>query len=145
MEEKQIGKELFILTGKLKRLLDKKHSRNGLYVGQARVLTYLYRHKEEKTYQKDIENAFQIRGGSVTGIIDSLVGNDYIMRVESEIDKRRRKIVLTEKGEKAALKSLETTIGVEKNLSAMLSLKEKEMFYKFITKLNDWIDEEEKK
>ena len=51
MKENQYAKEIFILSNKLKRLLDKKHSINGLYVGQARVLVYLFNNKENKIYQ----------------------------------------------------------------------------------------------
>ncbi len=143
MEEQQMIKELFIITNKLKRLLDKKHSKNGLYVGQARVLMYLYRHKDEKTYQKDIEQAFQIRGGTVTGLIDSLVENQYIKRIESENDKRKRKIVLTNKGEQMALKSIQTTKNTEESLSDQLLEKEKETLKKVIKKINTWVDKEE--
>src|SRR5690554_2932669 len=99
MDNKVYIRELFILNNKLKRLLDTKHQKNGLHSGQARVLIYLYRNKDQEIYQKDIESTFQIRGGSVTGIIDSLVKYDYIKRVRLESDKRKRKIVLTLKGE----------------------------------------------
>lgn len=143
MEKKQIGKDLFILTNKLRRLLDKRHLKNGLYIGQARVLTYLYHHKNEKTYQKDIENAFQIRGGTVTGIIDSLVSAQCITRIESVTDKRKRKIVLTEIGEELAMKSIETITSVEESLSNILTEEEKLEFHNLLFKINNWIDEEE--
>lgn len=145
MKENQYAKEIFILSNKLKRLLDKKHSINGLYVGQARVLMYLYNNKENKIYQKDIEKTFQIRGGTVTGLIDSLVNNEYILRVESESDKRKRKIVLTNSGEELALKSIETIKAVEKGLQNTLTKEENEVFKTISQKINRWIDEEENK
>src|SRR5690554_3015595 len=145
MKENQYAKEIFILSNKLKRLLDKKHSINGLYVGQARVLMYLYNNKENKIYQKDIEKTFQIRGGTVTGLIDSLVNNEYILRVESESDKRKRKIVLTNSGEELALKSMETIKAVEKGLQNTLTKEENEVFKTISQKINRWIDEEENK
>lgn len=145
MKENQYAKEIFILSNKLKRLLDKKHSINGLYVGQARVLMYLYNNKENKIYQKDIEKTFQIRGGSVTGLIDTLVSNKYIVRVESETDKRKRKIVLTKGGEELAVKSIETIRTVENGLQSSLTKEENEVFKRISEKINKWIDEEENK
>ena len=143
MEKKQIVKDLFILTNKLKRLLDKKHSINGLYVGQSRVLTYLYRNKDDSIYQKDIEKAFQIRGGTVTGIIDGLFNYGYLTRIESTIDKRRKSIVLTEKGNEMAIKAIKTTQEMEENLDGILSFEEKATFENILKKINEWIDEEE--
>ena len=145
MKENQYAKEIFILSNKLKRLLDKKHSINGLYVGQARVLVYLFNNKENKIYQKDIENTFQIRGGTVTGLIDTLVNNKYIVRVESETDKRKRKIILTKDGEELAVKSMETIRTVENGLQSALTKEENEVFKKISQKINKWIDEEENK
>ncbi|HHW79513.1 MAG TPA: winged helix-turn-helix transcriptional regulator [Acholeplasmataceae bacterium] len=143
MENKQIGKNLFILSSKLRRLLDKKHSKNGLYAGQARILRYLYKNKSEVTYQKDLENAFQIRGGTVTGMLDSLVKNNLIERVESNKDKRKRVILLTKAGEELALKGIETTNIMEDNLSSLLTNKEQLIFDEILNKINNWIDEEE--
>lgn len=145
MENKQIGKDLFILTNKLKRLLDKEHSKNGLFAGQTRVLTYLYKHKEKVTYQKDLEKAFQIRGGTVTGMLDSLFNYGYLTREESIIDKRKKRIVLTNKGEEMALIGIKTTTNLEKSLSGLLSKEEKVIFKNIINKIGLWIDGEEVK
>lgn len=145
MDKEQYGKELFIVTHKLRRFFDKHIQKNGIYVGQGRILNYLYKRKDEKTYQKDIESAFQIRGGSVTGIIDALVAQNYISRVESESDKRRRKIVLTEEGEKMAQQSKEAIDSAEASLAALFSKEEKKNLSKIIIKINAWIDSEENK
>lgn len=143
MDKNQNAKNLFILANKLRRLLDKKHSKNGLYAGQARILRYIYNNKTEATYQKDLESAFQIRGGTVTGMIDSLVKNDSLKRIESNIDKRKRKLVLTKKGEELALRGIETTTILEKNISSLLKEEEQIIFDKIMLKINEWIDQEE--
>jgi len=145
MERKQMAKEMFILTNKLKRLLDKKHSINGLYAGQSRILTYLYHKKDEVTYQKDLEQAFQIRGGTVTGMIDVLVNNGYIQRIESELDRRKRRIILTDTGEKMALKAIETITQLENDIYQLLTESERKVFSKITSKIDKWLDEEETK
>lgn len=143
MQESKIGKELLILSNKLKRLLDKRQSNLGIYVGQGRLLTYLYRNKENKIYQKDIEQEFQLRGGTVTGLIDGLVGMGYIKRIESESDKRKRKIILTSDGEKVAIKCINNIRELENQLSDILDENEKNVFDQIFNKINKWIDEEE--
>lgn len=143
MNNKLIGKDLFILTNKLKRLLEKRHQEHGLYPGQARVLIYLYRNKEKYTYQKDIENAFQIRGGTVTGIIDNLVKNGYINRKASTTDKRKKMIILTDKGEEIAIKGIKTNHGMEKDLNDLLNNDERLIFTTILMKISEWIDKEE--
>lgn len=143
MIDKKLGRNLFIVTNKLKRLLDKRYSKIGLYVGQARILGHLYRNKDEIVYQKNIENTFDIRGGTVTGVIDSLVSQNYIQRIESEIDKRKKKIVLTDSGEEVAIKCFEIITEVEGKLSNILTEEERNIFYQLMDKINNWLDEEE--
>jgi len=143
--DKNIGRELFILVNKMKRLLDKYQQRNGIYSSQARILTYLYRRQDEKTYQKDIEQAFQIRGGTVTGMLDGLIKLALIERLESQTDKRKRKIVLTRKGEEYALQAIETIKQFEDVLKADISIEQTKCFEEIINTLNKTIDEEETK
>jgi MarR family transcriptional regulator, repressor for mepA len=143
MKNNRLIKELFISSNKLKRLLDKRHLENGLYVGQARVLSYIYRNKDKIIYQKDIEKEFQIRGGSVTGIIDGLVLQNYLLRNESKIDKRKKEISLTKKGFEQAIKALEITNEVEESFNIMLGDKDIELLKNVIDKIDKWIDEEE--
>jgi MarR family transcriptional regulator, repressor for mepA len=143
MKNNRLIKELFISSNKLKRLLDKRHLENGLYVGQARVLSYIYRNKDKIIYQKDIEKEFQIRGGSVTGIIDGLVLQNYLLRTESKLDKRKKEISLTKKGEMQAIKALEITNEVEESFNIMLGDKDTKLLKNIIDKIDKWIDEEE--
>ncbi|NWH10394.1 MarR family winged helix-turn-helix transcriptional regulator [Acholeplasma laidlawii] len=141
--EKQLIKELFILTSKLKRIMDKKYLENDLHTGQARVLMYLHRNQSEVVYQKDIEAFFQIRGGTVTGMIDTLQNYEYIQRIDSEIDKRKKRIVLTPKGEEVALSAVKTTQDMENNIYELLTGQELLVFQGVVEKMNKFIDEEE--
>src|SRR5690554_216467 len=141
--DKMIIKELFILTNKLKRMLDKKYQEHNIRTGQARVLMYLYRTGDEVIYQKDIENYFQIRGGTVTGMIDTLEKNNFIMRIDSELDKRKKRIVLTHEGKRISKLSIETTQTLEKQIYGLLNKTERSALDSMISKVGLWIDEEE--
>jgi DNA-binding MarR family transcriptional regulator len=105
----------------------------------------LYRNKDSTIFQKDIENTFEIRGGTVTGLIDSLVSLNYIKRVESEIDKRKRKILLTAEGEEQAGKCIDIINNIESMLANELTADEKEVFNTIMDKINIILDEEESK
>lgn len=143
--DRNIGKELFIIVNKMRRLLDKYHQKNGLYSGQARLLTFLYRNRNEKTYQKDIEQAFQIRGGTVTGMLDALIKIEMIERIESTTDKRKRKIVLTDKGERYAVQAIETINHYEEIFKSVVNAEDLIIFEKVLNILNETIDKEELK
>lgn len=143
MAKNHMLKQMFIVTNKIKRLLDKKHRKNGISTGQARLISFLYRNRDEVIYQKDIETEFQIRGGSVTGIVDTLVESGYVNRLASERDRRKNKIILTEEGINMALKSMKTVEKIEEDLAMLLNKEEKKYFNQLITKINDWTDQEE--
>lgn len=145
MEKKFIAKELFVTSNKMRRYLDQKHQKNGLYLSQARLLMYLYYsyQNDKNIYQVDIEKHFQIRKASVTGLLDSLNKSDLIERVESTKDKRKKKIVLTNLGEDKALKAIEITNTFETNLTNIVSDDEIEVLNKSLTKINNWLMEKE--
>lgn len=143
MEDKHLVRELFILTNKMKRLLDKNHQANDIYLGQARILTYLYGNKDRSIYQKDIEQTFQIRGGTVTGMLETLEKMELIVRVESTKDKRRRKVILTESGTDKAINAINTNRHFEDLIKKELTDKEEKDFYLVLSKLNNLVDAEE--
>lgn len=139
----QLAKNLFILTNKLRRLLEKEHNKNGMHIGQARVLKYLYGNQDQSIYQKDIEQTFQIRSGTVTGLLDSLSKNGLIMRKESTVDKRRNVISLTKRGIEVAELSIDTYNSFENKIISSLSENELKVFNNVLIKLHDWTEQEE--
>lgn len=79
----------------LEKILSEKVS--GLTYMQARVITYLSRHDGEAIYQRDLEKAFQIRGPSVTSLLQVMEKNDLIIRSRVSHDARLKRLELTEK------------------------------------------------
>ena len=62
-----------------------------------RIIMYLYHHKEEDIFQKDIENEFSIRRSTSSSIISLMEKKGYIERVSVAHDARLKKLVLTDK------------------------------------------------
>ena len=81
----------------------KLNSLTGLYniTGkQSRVLVYIYDESQTcEVNQKDIEKAFNIRGASVTSILQTLERKKFIKRTESKMDARKKVLRLTPRGE----------------------------------------------
>ncbi len=61
------------------------------------VLKYLRDHEGEEVYQRDLEQAFRIRGSTVSNMIDLMEQKGLLVRAGSIKDARRKKLCLTEK------------------------------------------------
>lgn len=64
---------------------------------QIRIMRYLFLNKEKEIYQKDIEKNFVVRRSTASGIIDTMEKNGMLERMDSDLDLRRKRIVLTDK------------------------------------------------
>ena len=77
-------------------------SRTDITCSQYYVLAYLKEHKNETVNQKDIEDEFELKNPTVTGLLDRLENKGYIERQRSIEDSRRKNIIIT----KGALKKV---------------------------------------
>ena len=62
------------------------------------IIEYLYRHRNEPVFQRDIEREFSITRSTVTNILQLMERKGYITRQSVEQDARLKQLVLTEKG-----------------------------------------------
>ena len=62
------------------------------------ILSYLFWHRDEPVYQRDIEREFSITRSTVTNILQLMERKGYIARRSGEQDARLKQLVLTEKG-----------------------------------------------
>ena len=88
---------------------------------QGRVIRYLYRHRDEDTFQKILEKRFSVRSSTMTSIIAALENDGFICREKSNVDSRIKQITLTEKGIEEGLKMDKQTHALEKKVSENLS------------------------
>lgn len=66
---------------------------------QGGIMGYLYHHREEAVYQKDIERVFRISGATATNTLRVMEKNGLIMRKNQDKDARLKRITLTEEAE----------------------------------------------
>lgn len=80
------------------------------------ILCYLYEHKNENVYQRDIEREFYITRSAVTSLVKSMEKYGYIERLEVEHDARLKQIVITELGEAMHKKIVESVKQLDKEM-----------------------------
>ena len=80
---------------------DEKSEKKGMMpVMQGWIIGYLYDHKDEEIFQRDIEAEFYIARSTVTCLVKQMEQKGYIARVAVERDCRLKRLCLLEKGEK---------------------------------------------
>jgi len=105
-------------------------SRNNLLQGtditssQADILTFLLFNQDREVNQRDIEQEFQIKHPTVTGLLDRLENKGFVRRTVPQGDGRCRQITLTEKYLKISKKILEKGELLEKRLTRGFSEEE---------------------
>ena len=134
----EVSKQIQMLSRKIKRNLDTTFFSYGLTGVQAGILKFVYdKSKKGKVYAKDIENEFDKRRATITGIIQLLEQNELIERKSEGKDARMKEIVLTDKALNI-VKSINLTINnVEKNLKKDITKEEISNFLETLKKMNN--------
>lgn len=124
----ELMKEMILAS----RFISKPHGRP---MGQERILRKL---ANGPILQKDLQEAMEVRPGSISEIVSKLEEKGLVNRSRAEEDARAVSISLTEKG-KERLSKLEQ----QKDLFSSLNDDEKNQLKELLTKLNnDWIRRE---
>jgi DNA-binding MarR family transcriptional regulator len=111
VHSKTLGHSIGILLKRFTRMCERGGREIGLTGAQGKVLAYIFIEEQwQDMFQKDIEEEFDIRRSSATGILQSLERDGMIYRVSVPQDARLKKIVLTDKArqiQKTVLNGLE--------------------------------------
>ena len=102
MEDEKTSCSYFIrnIAHLMANLQDRCLNLYGLSNQQARILMYLSKHNirgQAKIKRKDLEHYLNIKGSSVTSLINGLEKNGFLERKPSESDGRRTIMSLTDK------------------------------------------------
>ena len=62
---------------------------------QGWIIRYLYEHKDEDVFQRDLEARFSVRRSPMTSILQLMEKNGLITKEEVPSDKRLKKLILT--------------------------------------------------
>ena len=136
--EEKLGKYVSILSRNIKRILNEEVSKYDITYEQTIFLKYIADNSLKcKVYAKDLENEFDKRRATITGIIQLLEQNELIERKSEGKDARMKEIVLTDKALNI-VKSINLTINnVEKNLKKDITKEEISNFLETLKKMNN--------
>ena len=133
----EVGRKVEMLSRQIRRKVDESISSQDLTAKQAMILLVIYDlSKVKEVYAKDIEDAFDMRRATVTGILQLMEKNGIIVREENNIDGRLKSIRLTQKAINLRLKMKKNIQKVESNLLSDLSKEEIETFLKIMEKMS---------
>lgn len=60
------------------------------------ILAYLYGHQDREVYQKDLEEALQVRGATISRVLKGMEKKNLVTREQAEHDNRLKSIKLTQ-------------------------------------------------
>lgn len=96
-----IGYTIRVLDNMMKRNLSasvRKMGMDEMTVMHGWIIGFLYSHREQDIFQKDVEAEFEINRSTGTSILKLMEKKGYLERVSVKEDARLKKLVLTEKG-----------------------------------------------
>lgn len=140
MSEKDrfIGKEIRILSNQIYRA-SRTNCKLGcdeeITAGNGWLIMYLYEHRGEDVFQKDIEYEFSIRRSTSSSIISLMEKKGYIERVSVQHDARLKKLVLTEKALQLCGVIHANTLEFEKKMREGITDEELDFFYSILDKI----------
>lgn len=105
MQENKLGLKIYFLTKLIQKQIDSKTSDDEFTSTEGRILHYLLGQKEScEIFQKDIEAEFKIRRSTATELLQALEKKEYIKRIPTQYDARKKRIILLDKAKKLAPK-----------------------------------------
>ena len=98
-------------------------------------LSYLFWHRDEPVYQRDIEREFSITRSTVTNILQLMERKGYIERQSVPQDARLKRLVLTEKGACIREKTMQALHQTDEFVESLLTPEENAELLRLLNKL----------
>ena len=106
------------------------------------ILGFVYENRDRDIFQRDIEKEFNLRGSTVTNMLNLMEKNGLIERKSVDGDRRLKKIVLTENACEIQQYVLSDIERLEKTITKGIGKKDIEVFFSVLDKINSNIKEE---
>ena len=144
MEDKNIFNSIKELEKGIVRKIMSETSHDEMYskpsIAQMQIIKYILKHDGKTIYQRDLEEIFNLRRATISGILKTMEKNNVIIRVCDPNDARGKIVILSDDAKKF-FKEKETLFKkIETVLKKDISKEELEIFYKVILKMRDNIN-----
>ena len=110
---------------------------HGLTRMQNWIIGYLRRNEGTDVFQSDIERDFEITGATATNILKRMERDGLITREAISTDRRKKRIVLTERSVQISNEVLELFERNEKRMRQGLSEEELDVFFSVADRIRD--------
>lgn len=139
-----IGLEIRTLSNLLKRFIDNSATKK--YVDELTgthswIIGYLYEHRDQDIFQRDLETEFSIRRSTATGILQLMEKNKLIIKSPVDYDARLKKITLTPRAIEIQEIITADIKRIEAQLTKGLTEEEIHVFLTIVNKIKDNINE----
>lgn len=144
MDDKNIFNSIKELEKEIVRKIMSETSHDEMYskpsIAQMQIIKYILKHDGKTIYQRDLEEVFNLRRATISGILKTMEKNNVIIRVCDPNDARGKIVILSDDAKKF-FKEKETLFKkLEIVLKKDISKEELEIFYKVILKMRDNIN-----
>lgn len=144
MDDKNIFNSIKELEKGIVRKIMSETSHDEMYskpsIAQMQIIKYILKHDGKTIYQRDLEEVFNLRRATISGILKTMEKNNVIIRVCDPNDARGKIVILSDDAKKF-FKEKETLFKkIETVLKKDISKEELEIFYKVILKMRDNIN-----
>ena len=106
------------------------------------ILGFVYENRDRDIFQRDIEKEFNLRGSTVTNMLNLMEKNGLIERKSVDGDRRLKRIVLTQKAVEIHQLVISDIERLEETISKGIDKKDIEVFFSVLDKINSNIKEE---
>ncbi|MGN1195237.1 MAG: MarR family winged helix-turn-helix transcriptional regulator [Acutalibacteraceae bacterium] len=142
---KQMHFQIHRTSRLIKRYIDNSHSKS--YVDNVTgnhgyIIGFIYENSDRDIFQRDIEKEFNLRGSTVTNMLNLMEKNGLIERKSVDGDRRLKKIILTDKAVEIQQLVISDFEQLEKTISKGIDKKDIEVFFSVLDKINSNIEEE---
>lgn len=139
-EEYRFGREVQNVANRFRRLGDENLQKEGITISQLRVIAYISHHGKQPVYQKTLEEQFDIRRSSVTGLLQNMEKSGLLVRRPSKTDGRIKIVSLTAKGKKLDEELQSYVHGLESDMMKDFSEEEKTLLWNFLQRMLENLD-----
>ncbi|MGN1443778.1 MAG: MarR family winged helix-turn-helix transcriptional regulator [Acutalibacteraceae bacterium] len=144
-KEKQMHFQIHRTSRLIKRYIDNSHTKSyidNVTGNHGYIIGFIYENRDRDIFQRDIEKEFNLRGSTVTNMLNLMEKNGLIGRRSVDGDRRLKKIVLTPKAVQVQQRVISDFERLEETISKGIDQKEREVFFSVLNKINSNIKEE---
>ncbi|WP_458863565.1 MarR family winged helix-turn-helix transcriptional regulator [Acidaminobacterium chupaoyuni] len=144
--EETIGFQLKAISNLIKRRIHQTaFSENEHITGMhGWIIGYLYDHRGEDIFQRDVEETFSIRRSTASSMIQLMEKNDFILRESVPQDARLKKLVLTPKAILLEEKIRREIVLIEEQMRKDIPAEDLECFLKTARRIKENLEREAK-